>query len=70
MATRVGLLALWVFYFADHLLTAYPLTLDFSSWYAGRSFVVLAIVAGLALYAFRLSLGGKPAFAATRLEQA
>jgi serine/threonine-protein kinase len=70
IATRLGLLALVLRQFAYRLLTLFPLTLDFSRWYAGRSLVVLIVLAGLALYAFRTSLGGKPVFGGVALEEA
>jgi len=44
------------------LLVRAPLTLDWSSWYAGRSFAVLGILAGLLVMSAFLTLGGKPAF--------
>jgi len=70
VATRFGLLALALRQFAYHLLTLFPLTLDFSRWYAGRSLVIVLLLAGLALYGFDTSLGGKPAFGAPALEEA
>jgi eukaryotic-like serine/threonine-protein kinase len=69
-ATRFGLLTLALRQFAYHLLTLFPLTLDFSRWYAGRSLLVVLVVVGLALYAFRASLGGKPVFVGAALEEA
>ncbi len=70
VAIRFGLLALCVSWFAEHLLSRYPLTLDFSHWYAGRSAVVLLIVAGLAAYGFHIALGGKSAFGTATLDEA
>ena len=35
---------------------------DASAWYDGRSFVVLVLLAALALFSFYTSLGGKPLF--------
>ena len=58
---RFGLLALLV----SPLTTGIgmtTLTLDTSSWYAPASWMVLLIYAGLALYAYRLALAGRPAF--------
>ena len=40
----------------------FPMTLDFSRWYAGRSLLVLSVVAALAIYGFRCALGKQPAF--------
>ncbi|MEO6487869.1 MAG: serine/threonine-protein kinase [Thermoanaerobaculia bacterium] len=57
---RLGLLAFcaqaWVLFVANR----FPLTLDPSSWYFGRSLFVLMLIAGVALFAFWRSLGGKP----------
>ena len=53
----------------SHLLAAYPLTLDFSRCYAGRSLFVVAIFVGLAALSFHSSLGGKPVFRAAALEE-
>jgi hypothetical protein len=46
-----------------------PLTLDVSSWYAGRSYFVLAACAALAIYGFAVSLGGKPMFGRPLFEE-
>jgi hypothetical protein len=70
VATRFGIVALAVHFLSRVLLLQTPLTLDFSRWYAGRSVLVLMILAGLAFYGFQTSLGGKPAFAAGALEEA
>ena len=40
----------------------FPMTLDFSRWYAGRSLFALSIVVALALYGFRCALGKQAAF--------
>ena len=40
----------------------FPMTLDFSRWYGGRSLLVLSIVVTLAIYGFRCALGKQPAF--------
>jgi hypothetical protein len=70
VATRFGIVALAVSFLSRDLLLSSPLTLDFSRWYAGRSLLVLLILAGLAVYGFRASLGGKPAFGAAVLDEA
>jgi serine/threonine-protein kinase len=70
VATRFGLLALAFRQLTYHLLTVFPLTLDFSRWYAGRSLFVVLVVVGLALFSFRTSLGGKPVFGGVALEEA
>ena len=64
---RFGLLA-WVFanYFGHCL--QFPLTTDFSAWYAGTSLFVLLALAALAAYGFRIALAGRPMFSGMRLE--
>ena len=53
-ATLVGL-----FLFLE-VLGYFPLTLELSAWYADRSLLAIAVVLGLALYGFRVSLAGRP----------
>jgi len=64
---RFGLLS-WVFanYFGHFL--AFPLTTDFSAWYAGTSLFVLLVLAALTVYGFRIALAGRPMFPGMRLE--
>jgi hypothetical protein len=57
---RFGLLPLVVMMFGSPLLDHTPLTLDAASWYAPNSWLVLAYVTGLAVYAFRAALAGRP----------
>jgi hypothetical protein len=59
---RFGLLAAIVMGTVFGWLTAAPLTLDASSWYAGRSFLVLGACAAVAIYGFIVSLGRQPVF--------
>ncbi|MEP6995218.1 MAG: hypothetical protein ABI968_11900, partial [Acidobacteriota bacterium] len=70
VATRFGILALAANALAGFLLTEAPLTLDFSRWYAGRSLLVVLLVAGIAFYGFWTSLGGKSPFGAASLDEA
>jgi hypothetical protein len=70
VAARYGILALAVYYFTSLLLQELPVTLDFSRWYAGRCLVLVGLLVALAVYAFHVSLGGRPAFATARLEEA
>jgi serine/threonine-protein kinase len=44
------------------------LTADLSSWYAGRSLFALLVMAAIALYAFYISLAGRPLFRGDALE--
>jgi hypothetical protein len=66
---RWGLLAAIVMGVVWGWLITAPLTLDATSWYAGRSFLVLAACAALALYGFVVSLGGKPIFGTPLFEE-
>jgi serine/threonine-protein kinase len=70
VAIRFGLLALGFTFLVSHLLVSYPLTLDFSRWYAGRSLFVVLIFVGLCSWSFYSSLGGKPVFGGATLEEA
>jgi eukaryotic-like serine/threonine-protein kinase len=57
---RFGLLPLVVSAFINPVLDHSPMTLDAASWYAPNSWLVLAVVTGLAVYAFRVALAGRP----------
>jgi hypothetical protein len=50
------------------ILGNYPITLEASALYSRIGFVALAILAALALYAFRYSLGGRPLLGSSRLD--
>jgi hypothetical protein len=58
---RFGILALATTAFPVLMLIQMPLTSDPSSWYFGSSMLVAGSIAALALFGFRISLGGKPA---------
>jgi len=45
-----------------NLVVNFPMTLDFSRWYAGRSVLALSVVVALAIYGFRCALGKQAAF--------
>jgi serine/threonine-protein kinase len=66
---RWGLLASTVNGAVFGWLSGAPLTLDPTLWYAGRSFLVLAACAALAIYGFVVSLGGKPMFGRPLFEE-
>lgn len=53
------MLALYSYFFFHALTRANPITSDFSSWYAGSTFFVVAVLMGLAIYGFYTSLAGK-----------
>jgi serine/threonine protein kinase len=59
---RFGLLAMIASQFFILLFTTYPMTTDFSVWYAGST--IFGLCAGLAVvvYSFYISLGGQPVF--------
>ena len=60
---RFGLLALVAQGFLyGPLSNIFPLTTQMSSWYAGFSLAGILLVAALTLYAFYISLGGRPVF--------
>ncbi|PYV12910.1 MAG: hypothetical protein DMG07_15995 [Acidobacteria bacterium] len=59
---RFGLLSAIAAIFCSEALDLFPLTADFSAWYAGTSAFPLLVVGALAVYAFHTALAGKPAF--------
>jgi serine/threonine-protein kinase len=65
---RFGLLTSATLWFTFLVLATAPLTLDGSTWYAGRSYVVLLFFAALLGAAFYTALGGKPLFGRALLE--
>jgi hypothetical protein len=65
---RVGLLAFATLLFTYVVLRYGGLTLDWSAWYAGPSFAVVGFFAALLVAAFYTSLGGKPLFGKTLLD--
>ncbi len=56
---RYGLVAVAVSIFVNALLSGFPLTLDFSKWYAGQSLLAMATVLALAVLGFREALAGR-----------
>ena len=50
-------------------LLVFPITADFSAWYAGRTIFMLAFVVVMSGYAFHTALGGRPLFKADFLEE-
>jgi hypothetical protein len=57
---RFGLLVIVTAYFVQFFLNAFPLTLDLSAWYAGNTFLIGLFLIGLAVWALRISLAGRP----------
>ncbi len=62
VATRFGLLALTAALFLLSVFTNFPMTTDFSVWYASSTIFALATALALVAYAFYISLGGQPVF--------
>jgi hypothetical protein len=62
LLVRFGLLSAIGAIFYSEALDLFPLTADFSAWYAGTSAFALLVVGALAVYAFHTALAGKPAF--------
>lgn len=65
---RYGLLAMVSAIFLLHLNIFYPITSDFSAWYAGDFLPALLVTVALAVYGFRTSLAGRPLLRARLLE--
>jgi hypothetical protein len=59
---RFGLVAGIAMFFFSNLAFWTPLTLDLSTWYAGRSILFLVLPMALLVYAYILSLAGRPLF--------
>lgn len=56
---RFGLLAFVTSSFVLPILQHVPLTFDPDLWYSEQTWVVLAVVAGLALYGYRTAISGQ-----------
>jgi hypothetical protein len=65
---RHGLLSLIVALFFVHLVIFYPITSEFSAWYAADFVLALLIALALAGFGFYTSLAGEPLFRAARLD--
>jgi hypothetical protein len=57
---RFGLVAGMALWFADRIFRA-EIMLDPHSWFVGRMALLVASVAALSLFAFKMSLGNEPA---------
>jgi hypothetical protein len=62
LITRFGLLAMIASQFFAQLFVAYPMTSDFSVWYAGSTIFGLGVGLAVVLYSFYISLGGQTIF--------
>ena len=59
---RYGLLALISTFYFNHLTVFFPLTSDFTAWYAADFVLALIISLAIAVFAFYVSLAGQPLF--------
>jgi hypothetical protein len=69
LLTRFGLLPIVVNLIEYEILITFPLTTQGSAWYSGLSLAGILLMAALALYAFYVSLGGRPAFGGLAIEE-
>ena len=67
-AARFGMLALYAFFLAAGMSNNFPMTSDFSSWYAGSTLFVFVVIMSLAIYGFYTSLAGQKIFEANFLK--
>jgi predicted Ser/Thr protein kinase len=67
-AARFGLLALYSCFLFTTLSRSFPITSDFSSWYAGSTLLVFVVIMSFAIYGFYTSLAGQPLLKDTLLE--
>jgi hypothetical protein len=59
----IGLLATMTAQLFFFLSVTYPLTTDFSAWYASSTVFALVVALGISVYGFYTSLGGRRVFA-------
>lgn len=48
-----------------HVMIFYPVTSDFSAWYAGDYVIALVVMVAMVVFAFYTSLAGQPLFSAS-----
>ena len=65
---RYGLLAYTSYLLYAAIFTGFPITTNLSAWYSGIGLEGLALLLGLAVYAFHTSLGGQLLFGRAALE--
>jgi hypothetical protein len=63
VVARFGLLATMTAQLFFFLSVTYPLTTDFSAWYASSTIFALVVALGISVYGFYTSLGGRRVFA-------
>ena len=65
---RFGVLAMIASFFTTTMLIQFPVTTDFSTWYAGSTIFGFAVVLALTAFAFHTAVAGRPLFKAGFLE--
>ena len=66
---RYGLFAVMAFMLSVNIPEVFPITANLSAWYSNASIFALLFLVALALYGFRISIAGKPAFAFDLLKE-
>lgn len=66
---RFGLLASVAYVVCHSMIRNYPITSDFSAWYAGGTIFAVGVVVAICGYGFYTSLGGQKVFAGKLLEE-
>ena len=66
---RFGVLSYAVGASVSNVILLFPLSADFSTWYAGSAIFALAAVLALTAYAFHTALAGRPLFTAGFLDR-
>jgi hypothetical protein len=69
VATRFGLLALTVALFFITMFGNFPMTTDFSVWYASSTIFALTTTLALVAYGFYISLAGQKVFKGKLLQE-
>jgi serine/threonine-protein kinase len=67
--TRFGLLPMIVGIIVSSILPGFPMTTDFSAWYAGSTMFSIATVLALTAYAFHTARAGRPLFSGGALDR-
>jgi predicted Ser/Thr protein kinase len=65
---RFGVLAMIASFFTTTMLIQFPVTTDFSTWYAGSTIFAFAVVLALTTFAFHTAVAGRPLFKAGFLD--
>ena len=66
MLVRFGVVAAMASDLFSYVFELFPVTSDLSAWYAWLGFLGAALVLGLAVHGFHVSLGGRPMFGEPR----